>query len=63
MLKIGLVGNLALIAATMFAVDSPWFLFVVVALMGVSYSAYAARALNGMGVIYAQRSPQESSQA
>ncbi len=50
-LRIGLVGNLALIAATMLAVNSPWLLFVLVALMGVSYAACAATALNGMGVI------------
>ncbi|TDD47903.1 MFS transporter [Saccharopolyspora elongata] len=57
MLRIGLVGNLALIAATVFAVKSPWLLFALVALMGVSYAACAATALNGMGVIYA---PKES---
>ncbi|KAA5836908.1 MFS transporter [Saccharopolyspora hirsuta] len=57
MLRIGLVGNLLLIAATTFAVSSPWLLFALVALMGVSYAACAATALNGMGVIYA---PKES---
>ncbi|WP_010309020.1 hypothetical protein [Saccharopolyspora spinosa] len=59
MLWIGLVGNLALIAATVFVVNSPWLLFILVALMGVSYSACVATALNGMCVLYA---PAESSQ-
>ncbi len=56
-LRFGLVGNLVLTALTVFTVDSPWLMFVLVALMGVSYSACAATALNGLGVIYA---PQES---
>lgn len=57
MLRVGLVGNLVLLFLTVFAVDNAWLLVVLVALLGLSYGACAATALNGLGVIYA---PEES---
>lgn len=57
MLRVGLTGNLVLIALTMFTTQSPLLLAIFVALMGVTYSAIAATTSNGLGVLYA---PKES---
>ncbi|WGD37760.1 MFS transporter [Lysinibacter sp. HNR] len=55
-LRIGLAGSAALILGLIAGIEHQWVAFVLVFLMGATYSAASATALNGLGIIYAPAS-------
>lgn len=55
-LRAGLIGSFLLILGQVFGQHDKWALFALVFLMGVTYSAASATALNGLAVLYAPES-------
>lgn len=55
-LRAGLIGSFLLILGQVFGQQDKWAMFTLVFLMGATYSAASATALNGLGVLYAPES-------